>query len=157
MEQGRGAGAVQFPARGERLTHTLGNGSCRPGPDGRRIKLSLRKAWGCVEDPWREQTCSESSAWTVPGWMIWVGISRRVQQRSKANLALLPSPKFFSHHSNPFSKKKLVPNKLLFTRVIVNNNNSGSVVLQFSRAPLAAGAGDLVQLNYSLRFITSCF
>lgn len=47
-----------------RLTHTLGNGSsclqpgARTSPDGRRIRLPLRKAPGCVEDARREQTCS---------------------------------------------------------------------------------------------------
>lgn len=84
----RGAGAVQCPARGYPAHPHTGNGSSRlqPGarmsPDGRRIKLPLRKARGCVEDAagadllWPWAACS--MAWIEPG--TWDGSGHRIME-----------------------------------------------------------------------------
>lgn len=117
-----------IPSPGRAARPHAGNGSCRPGPDGRRIKPPLRKARGCVEDPWREQTCSGISPARFgcpgmdPGWNI-PGCAAR--SRREANLALLPPTLEVLSPSRPLPKKS-VQSRLLFTRALVIINNSSA-------------------------------
>ena len=62
-------------------------------------------------------------------------------------------------HCFPLLWYKEVQNKLLFMMgpVIINNNAALHAPVSQRAGSVPPGPGDLVQLNYSRRFITSCF